>query len=100
MIIYSKSGGTNNAAIGKLETPIKMIIQNESDMLAKKGGICQALFNVEKSTKFGETVVGGNEFDLFKATPEGEAAEVDTVSETYHIHRPYRKGGYGSGFRL
>ena len=84
MIIYSKSGGTNNAAIGKLETPIKMIIQNESDMLAKKGGICQALFNVEKSTKFGETVVGGNEFDLFKATPEGEAAEVDTVSETYH----------------
>ena len=83
MIIYSKSSGNNNAAIGRLETPIKMIIQNESDMLYKKGGICDALFNVEKSSRFGETIVGGNEFDVFKATVEGEAATQDTVIETY-----------------
>ena len=83
MIIYSKSTGTNNAAIGKLETPIKMIIEHESDILTKKGGICSALFNVEKSSRFGETIVGGNEFNIFAATPEGEAAEQDTVTETY-----------------
>lgn len=83
MIIYSKSTGLNNAAIGKLETPIKMIIEHESDLLTKKGGICSALFNVEKSSRFGETIVGGNEFNIFAATPEGESAEQDTVVETY-----------------
>ena len=83
MIIYSKSSGTHNAAIGKLETPIKMIIEHESDLLTKKGGICDALFNVEKSTRFGETIVGGNEFGAFKAVNEGEAAEQDNVVETY-----------------
>ena len=83
MIIYSKSSGNNNAAIGKLETPIKMIIEHESDLLTKKGGICDALFNVEKSSRFGETIVGGNEFNVFQATAEGEAAEQDTVVESY-----------------
>ena len=82
MIVYSKSSGLNNAAIGKLETPIKMIIEHESDLLTKKGGICDSLFNVEKSNRFGETIVAGNEFNLFKATPEGEAAAQDTMVET------------------
>ena len=82
MIIYSKSSGLNNAAIGRLETPIKMIIEHESDLLSKKGGVCDALFNVERSNKFGETIVGGNEFKMFQATDEGEAAEQDSVVET------------------
>ena len=55
MIVYSKSGGTHDAAIGRLETPIKMIIEHESDILTKKGGICDTLFNVEKSSRFGES---------------------------------------------
>ena len=83
MIIYSKSSTDNNAAIGKLETPIKMIIEHESDLLSKKGGICDQLFNVERSQRFGETIVGGNEFNVFTATAEGEAAPQDTVAETY-----------------
>ena len=58
MIIYSKSTGTQNSAIGKLETPIKMIIEHESDLLTKKGGICSWLYNVEKSGRFGETIIG------------------------------------------
>ena len=83
MIIYSKISGTTNAAIGKLETPIKMIIEHESDLLTKKGGICSWLFNVEKSGRFGETIVGENEFDIFKAVTEGGGAEVDSIDETY-----------------
>ncbi len=82
-IIYSKSVGTNNAAIGKLETPIKMVIEHESDILTKKGGIRDWLFNVESSARFGETIVGQNEFDVFAATPEGDGAQRDTVTETY-----------------
>ncbi len=83
MIIYAKSTNTNNAAIGKLETPIKMIIEHESQLLSKRGGIADALFNIEKSNRFGETVVGESEFGLFKATAEGDAAEQDTVVESY-----------------
>ena len=83
MIIYSKSSNVNNAAIGKLETPIKMIIEHESDLLTRKGGICSYLFNVEKSYRFGETIVGQNEFGTFKATDEGAAAETDSIRETY-----------------
>lgn len=83
MIIYSKSDNLNNATIGKLETPIKMIIEHESDLLTKKGGICDWLFNVEKSSRFGETIIGGNEFDVFHATNEGDNAEQDTIVETY-----------------
>ena len=84
MIIYSKSSGYAPAAIGRLETPIKMIIQHESDLMKKQGGICQTLFNVEKSSRFAETIVCGNEFNIFRAVLEGEAAERDYVAETYH----------------
>lgn len=84
MIVYSKSSGLNPAAIGRLETPIKMIIEHESDILTKKGGVCDWLFNVEKSNRFGETIVGQNEFDVFEATAEGTGLTTqDTVKETY-----------------
>ncbi|MBR2339395.1 MAG: hypothetical protein IKA74_01020 [Clostridia bacterium] len=82
-IIYSKSSGLNNAQIGKLETPIKMVIEHESDLLTKRGGICDWLFNIEKSNKFGETIIGQNEFDVFSATAEGAGAEGDDLTETY-----------------
>ena len=47
-IVYSKTSGLNNAQIGKLETPIRMVIEHESDLLTAKGGIRDWLFNVEK----------------------------------------------------
>ena len=83
MILYSKSSSLANSSIGKLETPIKMIIEHESDLITQKGGICEALFNVEKSNRFGETLIGTNEFDVFRATEEGAGAENDTVEETW-----------------
>lgn len=83
MIIYSKSQGYTDAAIGRLEVPLKMIIEHESDICKKKGGVLDALFNVEKSNRFGEAIIGGSEFNMFTATGEGEAAEQDTVMETY-----------------
>ena len=82
MIIYSKNSGVNNSAFGKLEYPLKMVIENESDILSKKGGIRDWLFNVEKSNRFGEAIVTQNEFGIFKHTGEGSGAESDTVSET------------------
>ena len=82
-IIYSQSSGLHDAAVGKLETPIKMVIEHESDHQAKRGGVCDWLFNVETSSRFGETIVGQNEFGVFNATAEGEGAETDSIDETY-----------------
>ena len=83
MIIYARSSGLNNAAAGKLETPIKMIIERESEKISAMGGALNTLFNVEKSYRYGETIVGTNEFDVFQATEEGAGATSDTVMETY-----------------
>lgn len=82
-ILFSKSSGVNNAQVGRLETPIKMVIEHESDLQTKQGGIRDWLFNVEKSSKFGETIVGQNEFDVFQAAAEGAGAENDDLQETY-----------------
>ncbi|MBO4284262.1 MAG: hypothetical protein J5958_06545 [Clostridia bacterium] len=86
-IIYSTStsglpaGG--NAQIGKLETPIKMLIEHESDNLSKENGIAKTLFNIEKSNNWAETVVGMDEFGRFKAVQEGNGAPNDEMGETF-----------------
>lgn len=81
MIIYSKNPETVGA-YGKIDTPVKMIIEHESDILKKKGGICEWLFNVEKSSRFGETIIAENEFDVFQYALEGSGAMSDEIRET------------------
>ena len=81
MIIYSKNPETQGA-YGKIDTPIKMVIEHESDLLKKKGGICDWLFNVEKSSRFGETIISENEFDVFQYALEGAGAISDEIRET------------------
>ena len=83
MIIYSKSSEGNDTAYGKINTPIKMIIQHQSELLASQSGTRSALFNVEKSDRFGETIVATSDFDIFTATPEGEGATRDSSCEAY-----------------
>ena len=82
MVVYSKNYSDNNAAIGKIETPIKMIIEHQSDLYKKKGGICDWLFNVEKSKRFGETLITESEFNIFQAAEEGTGAERDVIGES------------------
>ncbi len=83
MAIYSKKSNLNNGVIGKLETPIKMIIEHESDLMKKKGGICDLLFNQERSNHFGETIIIQNDFADFKPVTEGAAAPEDSIEEKY-----------------
>ena len=78
MIVYTKATGLIPQA-ASLEAPIKMIIENESNIRAKKNYILDSLYNVEKSNRFGETLVTETEFSLFKAAEEGAAAEQDTI---------------------
>ena len=82
-IIYAKSTGKLDPMIGKLETPLKMIIEHESDNCLKRNDVRKKLFNIEKSNKFGETIVGTSDFDTFMAVVEGGGAENDSIETTY-----------------
>lgn len=83
MIIYSKSSGKLDPQIGKLETPLKMIIEHESNNCEKENAIRKLLFNIEKSNKFGETIVGQSDFDVFQAVAEGAGAPNDSIESTF-----------------
>ena len=78
MIVYTKATGLIPQA-ASLEAPIKMIIENESNIQAKKNLILDQLYNVERSNRFGETLITETEFNLFKAAEEGAAAEQDNI---------------------
>lgn len=92
--IYSKSSGFNDAKIGRLETPLKMLIEHESDLARNKGSVLDWLYNVERSNKFGETIQYQDEFDSFRYAAEGAGAENDSMVETHRKfieHIPFMK---------
>lgn len=82
-IIYGKLGGANDAAIGKIDTPVRMLIEHESNACEKERSILKSLFNVERSRRFGETIIGQSDFDTFMAVEEGAGAENDSIETTY-----------------
>ena len=82
-VIYSKMVGSNDTMYGKFIHPIKMLIENESNACEKNEPILKALFNMEKSDRYAETVVGESDFDVFQSVVEGAGAENDTVGQTF-----------------
>ena len=81
--VYSKMSGKNDAMYGKFEHPIKMIIEEESNAQEKQKGILDFLFNVEKSSRYAETIIGESDFDTFQSVKEGQGAENDSVEQTF-----------------
>ena len=82
-IIYGKLAGNNDAFYGKWDKPIRMFIQAESNKYEKESKILSELFIVEKSNRFGESVIGESDFGAFMAAREGERGENDSVQETF-----------------
>ena len=81
--IYSKMSGKSDPMFGKFEHPIKMLIENESNIQEKNKGILKFLFNVEKSNRYAETIIGESDFDTFQSVKEGQSGEVDSVEATF-----------------
>lgn len=81
--IYSKMEGKNDAMFGKFEHPIKMLIENESNACEKAEKVLNTLFNVEKSNRYAETIIGESDFDTFQSVKEGQGAENDSVETTF-----------------
>lgn len=81
--IYSAMGGHNDPMFGKFEAPIKALIADESNIQEKQKTILDILFNVEKSNRYAETIMGESDFGTFQSKEEGAAAAHDTVQKTY-----------------
>ena len=82
--IYSAMSGRNDPMFGKFEHPIKALIENESNICEKRKTILNTLFNVEKSNRYAETIMGESDFNTFMAKKEGQGAENDSVEKTFH----------------
>ena len=76
------ASGFIDARIGKLDTPLRVVVAHESDVQSKKDSAVKLLYNVEKSTHFAETIVTQDELGYFKGVSEGGGAENDTYGET------------------
>lgn len=81
--LYSAMGGKNDPLFGKFEAPIKALIADESNICEKNKTILDVLFNVEKSNRYAETIMGESDFGTFMSKGEGESAAHDTVQKTY-----------------
>ena len=93
-VVFSKMEGTNDVLFGKFEHPIRALIENESNICEKQKGILEFLYNVEKSNRYSETVVGQDDFDTFQSAKEGQGAENDSISPTFSktiSHIPFMK---------
>ena len=82
-IIYSSMVEKNAPLYGKFIHPIKGFIEAESNICEKNKSILDLLFNVEKSNRYAETIMGESDFDTFMAKTEGTEAAQDTVEKTY-----------------
>lgn len=82
-IIYSSMVEKNAPLYGKFIHPIKGFIEAESNICEKNKSILDLLFNVEKSNRYAETIMGESDFDTFMAKTEGAEAAHDTVEKTY-----------------
>lgn len=88
--VYSAMSGKNDPLYGKFEHPIKALIENEANLCEKNKSIVDLLYNVEKSNRYAETIMGESDFDTFMSKEEGQGAENDSVQKTfdktiYHI---------------
>ncbi len=82
-IVYSKMSGKNDPMFGKFEHPIKALIESEANLCEKEKSILDVLYNVEKSNRYAETIMGESDFDTFMTKGEGDNAEGDSVQKTY-----------------
>ncbi len=83
-IVYSAGIEANEPMFGKFVHPIKALIADEAKQCEGEKSVLDVLFNVEKSSRYAETVMGESDFDSFMAKEEGAAAEFDTVQKTYN----------------
>ena len=92
-IVYSQMDGSRDALFGKYEHKIKGFIEHESNLCEKEKTVLNTLYNVEKSNGYSEAFTGETDFDTFMSMGEGQAAENDSVTETFRKHFVHHQFG-------
>ena len=62
-----------NAALGKFDRPINMIIEEETNLCKQKSQFDKLLYTVAPSTKFAEAYFMEDELEKYKALTGGES---------------------------
>ncbi len=83
-----------NASIGKFDRPIRMLIEEESDLCRKQGRYDKLIYNVVNSDRFAEAYFLENELGLLSAVDEGAAGEELSSKEVakYYVEHTEFKG--------
>ena len=87
--MYSKMSGKNDPMFGKFEHPIKALIESESNFYEKQKSSLDFLYNIEKSNRYAETVMGESDFDIFMSKEEGQGAENDNVEKAKGVNTSF-----------
>lgn len=82
-VTISKSSGLNDDLWNQWAPLIREFIMDADKDKNKYDDLLGAMFNVNKSDKFGEKNTGLTEFDDFQITGEGNSAVLDDLQETF-----------------
>lgn len=83
-VLFNTAKVENHPLYGKCLTPIKMLITAEAKNESRDETVLKALFNMEKSNNFAESIQGQSEFGSFMAKEEGQSGENDTIQGTFN----------------
>lgn len=81
-IVFSKLSGHNNDVYGKSEYPIRMVIEKKAEAFEKKSSL-PYIYNMDKSSNFGEKLSYMTAMDDFIPTTEGGAFTKTDMQEGY-----------------
>ncbi len=81
-IVFSESSGLNNTIFGKCQEPVKMFLEKRSEAFEAKS-IIPEIFNMQKSSNYGEKIGSMTAMDGFKPVGEGGNFPVDGMEEGF-----------------
>ena len=82
-IVFSEGSGLNDSVYGKCQQPIKMFIEKRGEAFEAKS-VLPEIFNMQKSTHFGEKIASMTAMDGFKPVGEGGNYPVDGIISEYN----------------
>jgi hypothetical protein len=81
-IIFSEGSGVNDSVFGKSQAPIRLFIEKRGEEF-ERASLINELFQVSKSTHYGEKMTSMTAMDGFQATGENGAYPLDGMQEGY-----------------
>ena len=81
-IVFSEGSGLQDSIYGKVQSPVKMFIEKKGEAFEAQS-ILPEIFNMQKSTHFGETITSMTAMDGFKPVGEGGNYPTDGMQEGY-----------------